>query len=97
MQLDLVHGKYTLRDLMQKIRRLGTVRQIVEVYDDAHGAGAFRRFLGCTKQSIYNYKKGNFLPPDTHHIVTQELASLNCSAPPSLFRQREAKRSRVAA
>lgn len=83
----MVHGKYTLLGLMQRIRRLTSVTQIVDVIEADRGRGQFRHFIGrnTSKQSIYNYKAANSLPPWTFLIVTHELARLSCSAPPLLW------------
>jgi hypothetical protein len=86
---------------MQQIRRLANVSRIIQVIDEARGAGYFRKLvrhpkLKRGKQSLHNYKSGNRLPPDTYLVVTAELAALSCSASPSLWGITEPSKARAA-
>jgi len=81
---------------MQKIRRLTSVRQIVDVIDEARGRGYCRRLIERSKQRLSNCKADNRLPYDSFLVVTAELEKLSCTASPALWGIKAPAKSRAA-
>lgn len=87
-----------------EIRRLKTVTQIERAIDEAKGLGYFRQLIKNSrpdlkrgKQCFTKYRAKNSLPHDTFKIFELELASISCSAPPSLWDITEPPKARAAA
>jgi hypothetical protein len=64
------------------IRELETTSDVI---DECGGTVAFGRLVNKTKQSVSNYRASGRFPPETYLIVTAELRSRRCAAPPKLW------------
>lgn len=71
-------------------RCLDTVADIVNELD---GPTAVGRLVGKSVQSIVNAKAANKLPSDTFLILSEELKSRGCYAPPNLWGIKQPERA----
>jgi len=75
-----------------KIRRLQNVPQCIE----AIGPERVKLLTGKRSQNLTNWKASGFFPPETFVVLTDALRSINCTAPPSLWRMIRPTRARAA-
>lgn len=76
-----------------KIRRLTTAGSVI----DAIGSKRLQAITGKRSNNLWNWRTAGCFPPETFVVIQDELARIECAAPPRLWKMIAPKKAKRAA